>query len=150
MRNPQILKGLCLLLLCTFAIHCGGGKSVRTSDKTRGKYVYTKQIFRGESSWYGRPFHGRRTASGERYDMYGMTAAHKTLPFGTLVQVTNLQNDKKVIVRVNDRGPFIRGRILDLSYAAAQKLGFALIGKANVLARIVIPTRPTSPAKAAP
>jgi rare lipoprotein A (peptidoglycan hydrolase) len=122
-KNNASLKLFCLILFCTFAIHCGGGKSVRTSDKTQGKYIYTKQTFRGESSWYGKPFHGRQTASGERYDMYGMTAAHKTLPFGTLVQVTNLENNKKVIVRVNDRGPFIRRRVLDLSYAAAKKLG---------------------------
>lgn len=150
MKKQTASRLFCLILLCTFAIHCGGGKSVRTSDKTRGKYTYTKQTFRGESSWYGRPFHGRRTASGERYDMYGMTAAHKTLPFGTLVQVTNLENDKKVIVRINDRGPFIHRRVLDLSYAAAQKLGFALNGKANVLARIILLRHPTGPAKAAP
>lgn len=150
MKNQSALKLICLFCLCLFALHCGGGKTVRTSDKSRGKYTYTKQSFRGESSWYGRPFHGRRTASGERYNMYQMTAAHKTLPFGTLVQVTNLDNDKKVIVRINDRGPFIRRRVLDLSFAAAQKLGFAMNGKTNVLARVIKPARPTSSAKAAP
>jgi rare lipoprotein A len=77
----------------------------------------------GEASWYGRQHHGRRTASGETYDMHKLTAAHRTLPLGTRVLVTNLENDRTVEVRINDRGPFIRGRMLDLSYAAAQRLG---------------------------
>jgi rare lipoprotein A len=77
----------------------------------------------GEASWYGRQHHGKRTASGEAYDMHKLTAAHRTLPLGTRVLVTNLENDRTVEVRINDRGPFIRGRMLDLSYAAAQRLG---------------------------
>ena len=76
----------------------------------------------GPASWYGEPHHGRRTASGETYDMYQLTAAHPTLPFGTRVLVTNLKNDRSVEVRINDRGPHVAGRIIDVSYAAAQKL----------------------------
>jgi rare lipoprotein A len=78
---------------------------------------------RGLASWYGRPFHGRRTASGELYNMYAMTAAHRTLPLPSFARVSNPANGRSVIVRVNDRGPFIKGRIVDLSYTAAQKLG---------------------------
>jgi len=77
---------------------------------------------RGVASWYGRKFHGRRTSSGEPYDMYAMTAAHKTLPLPCYVRVRNLQNGKSVVVRVNDRGPFLNNRIIDLSYAAAARL----------------------------
>lgn len=78
---------------------------------------------RGLASWYGRKFHGRRTASGEIYNMYAMTAAHRTLPLPSYARVTNPANGRSVIVRVNDRGPFIKGRIIDLSYTAALKLG---------------------------
>ncbi|HEX7046735.1 MAG TPA: septal ring lytic transglycosylase RlpA family protein [Gammaproteobacteria bacterium] len=87
---------------------------------------------RGDASWYGTKFHGRRTSSGETYDMYLMTAAHKTLPLPTYVRVTNLDNDKSIIVRVNDRGPFHDGRIIDLSYAAALKLDVVSTGTAPV------------------
>ena len=86
----------------------------------------------GEASWYGTKFHGRKTSSGEPYDMYAMTAAHKTLPLPTYVEVTNKRNGRKAIVKVNDRGPFHPGRIIDLSYAAAQKLGVAGEGTAPV------------------
>ncbi|EHR73531.1 rare lipoprotein A [Burkholderiales bacterium JOSHI_001] len=78
---------------------------------------------KGLASWYGRPFHGRKTASGEVYDMYAMTAAHKTLPIPSYVRVRNPSNGREIIVRINDRGPFVAGRIVDLSYAAAVKLG---------------------------
>jgi rare lipoprotein A len=87
---------------------------------------------RGTASWYGRDFHGKRTSSGESYDMYAMTAAHKTLPLGTLVQVKNLANRRSVAVRINDRGPFVRGRIIDLSYAAADKIDMIGPGTAPV------------------
>jgi len=88
---------------------------------------------KGIASWYGPRFHGRRTASGERYDQNKMTAAHKTLPFGTLVKVHNLDNDKSVIVRINDRGPFGNGRIIDVSKAAAKELGMIGPGTARVI-----------------
>lgn len=93
----------------------------------------------GEASWYGTKFHGQATANGEEYDLYGMTAAHKTLPLPTYVQVTNLDNQRRVIVRVNDRGPFYSTRIIDLSYAAAKKLGFAERGVARVLVEGIDP-----------
>jgi len=77
---------------------------------------------KGEASWYGKKYHGRDTASGERYDMHKMTAAHQTLPFHTVVRVKNLDNGREIKVRITDRGPFVKGRILDLSYGAAKKL----------------------------
>ncbi|EZQ18518.1 lipoprotein [Halopseudomonas bauzanensis] len=86
----------------------------------------------GLASWYGTKFHGQLTANGESYDLYGMTAAHKTLPLPTYVRVTNVDNDRSIIVRVNDRGPFHSDRIIDLSYAGAVKLGFAEKGVARV------------------
>ncbi|GGI99215.1 septal ring lytic transglycosylase RlpA family protein [Halopseudomonas pertucinogena] len=86
----------------------------------------------GLASWYGTKFHGQLTANGENYDLYGMTAAHKTLPLPTYVRVTNLDNQRSIIVRVNDRGPFHSDRIIDLSYAGAVKLGFAERGTARV------------------
>jgi len=87
---------------------------------------------RGTASWYGKKFHGQRTAIGETYDMYGMTAAHPTLPVPSYARVTNLANGKSVVVRVNDRGPFLHDRIIDLSYAAAWKLGYVNQGSAEV------------------
>ena len=86
----------------------------------------------GIASWYGKQFHGKKTSSGEIYDMYAMTAAHKTLPLGTRLRVVNLANNKSVIVRVNDRGPFVRGRIIDLSYSAAKKIDMIAAGTAPV------------------
>ena len=92
---------------------------------------------RGIASWYGEPFHGRATASGEIYDMHGLTAAHKELPLGTWVKVRNLGNGRSVTVKVNDRGPFVRGRIIDMSYGAAQKLGMVGPGTAKVEVTVV-------------
>ena len=107
-----------------------------------GKTYYVKDSsdgFRqkGIASWYGSKFHGRRTSSGEEYSMYSMTAAHKTLPIPVYVEVTNIDNGRIAIVKVNDRGPFHEGRIIDLSYAAATKLGVAQSGTANVKIRVV-------------
>jgi rare lipoprotein A len=90
---------------------------------------------RGIASWYGEDFHGRPTANGEEYDMHALTAAHKTLPIPTWVEVTNLNNGRRVIVKVNDRGPFVGGRIIDLSYAAAETLGMVRAGTARVEVR---------------
>ncbi len=87
---------------------------------------------RGLASWYGRDFHGKKTSNGEIYNMYAMTAAHKTLPLGTHVQVYNLENNRKAVVRINDRGPFVRGRIIDLSYTAAKEIGIVGPGTARV------------------
>jgi rare lipoprotein A len=94
----------------------------------------TSEGFRqtGVASWYGKDFHGQKTSSGEVYDMYKISAAHKTLPFGTWVRVNNLENNRKIEVRINDRGPFSKERIIDLSYAAAKALGVAGPGTARV------------------
>ncbi|PIW47497.1 MAG: septal ring lytic transglycosylase RlpA family protein [Zetaproteobacteria bacterium CG12_big_fil_rev_8_21_14_0_65_54_13] len=86
----------------------------------------------GVASWYGKDFHGKPTANGEHYDMHTLSAAHKTLPLPTLVRVTNLENGRTVIVRVNDRGPFVKERLIDLSYAAARELGYERQGTAHV------------------
>jgi rare lipoprotein A len=102
-------------------------------------------VERGVASWYGPGFHSASTSNGERYDMYAMTAAHKTLPLPTYVQVTNLSNGKHVIVRVNDRGPFKEGRIIDLSYSAAAKLDMIKAGTTFVEVRALTPTQKESP-----
>ncbi|WP_420814658.1 septal ring lytic transglycosylase RlpA family protein [Paraburkholderia susongensis] len=86
----------------------------------------------GRASWYGRFFHGRRTANGERYDMHALTAAHRTLPLGSYVRVTNPANSRSVVVRINDRGPYARGRVIDLSMAAASALDMRHSGTARV------------------
>jgi len=90
---------------------------------------------RGMASWYGKDFHGRSTANGETYDMHALTAAHKTLPIPTWVEVTNLTNGRRVIVKINDRGPFVAGRIIDLSYAAATELDMVNAGTTQVEVR---------------
>jgi len=88
--------------------------------------------FVGKASWYGKDFQGKLTASGEKYNMYSYTAAHKTLPFGTVVTVTNLTNNRSIDVKINDRGPYADGRILDLSYLAAKQIGLINMGIAKV------------------
>ena len=114
------------------------GKTYKTLNSSSGF------VERGIASWYGTKFHGRRTSSGEDYNMYAMTAAHKTLPLPTYVEVTNLDNGRHVIVKVNDRGPFHDGRIIDLSYAAAIKLGTNKTGTGRVEIRAIDPDRPTA------
>jgi rare lipoprotein A len=94
---------------------------------------------RGIASWYGLPFHGRRTANGERFDMNALTAAHPSLPFGTRVKVRSLVNGREVIVRINDRGPFAPGRIIDLSHAAARAIGLVGFGVKRVSLTLVEP-----------
>ncbi|WP_243454778.1 septal ring lytic transglycosylase RlpA family protein [Meiothermus sp. CFH 77666] len=94
-------------------------------------------IQQGWASWYGPRFHGRRTANGERFNKFRLTAAHRTLPFNTRVRVTNLHNGRSVVVRINDRGPYIRGRIIDLSYAAARQLGMHRQGVIQVKVEIL-------------
>jgi len=91
----------------------------------------------GEASWYGEQFHGNQTASGEVYNMHNHTAAHRTLPFGTRVRVTRVDNGRSVVVRINDRGPFVDDRIIDLSYGAAAEIGMVNDGLADVEVEIV-------------
>lgn len=117
-----------------------------------GKRYYTTKnrsghIERGMASWYGEKFHGRRTSSGEIYNMYAMTAAHKSLPLPTYAEVTNLSNNKKITVRINDRGPFHGDRIIDLSYSAALKLGIVGSGTARVEVRAIDPIADNAPAR---
>ena len=109
-------------------------------------------VERGIASWYGTKFHGRRTSSGEPYDLYAMTAAHKSLPLPTYVRVTNLENGRSIVVKVNDRGPFHDNRVIDLSYAGAYKLGMLGRGTAKVEVRAIDPRRPQQlpPAPPAP
>lgn len=119
----------------------GDGPSVGKPYRVNGvRYVPKAQPgydATGIASWYGGKFHGRRTASGQRYDMNAMTAAHRTLPFGTKVRVTNLRNDRTVILTVNDRGPFVHGRIIDVSRRAAERLGFRGRGTTRVRVQAV-------------
>ena len=97
---------------------------------------------RGLASWYGKRFHGQKTSSGEVYDMYKMTAAHPTLPIPSYVRVTSVANGRSVVVRINDRGPFHAGRVIDLSYVAAYKLGYIAAGSAQVDVEAVVPGQP--------
>ena len=122
--------------------------SVQTKSGVRSQANTTQPYQVGTASWYGQNFHGKETASGERYNMYDMTAAHLTLPMGSYVRVTNLHNGRSVVVRVNDRGPIVPGRIIDVSYGAAQALQFRAKGLQRV--RLDVISRPqTTIAKAA-
>lgn len=130
---------ICLL----FIVSCIGGRSV--ARESRGKISYEHddpktfdgytQI--GIASWYGDKEHGNKAASGEKFNRYAYTAAHKSLPFGTVARVTNLQNGKDVVVMINDRGPFIRGRVIDLSYASARSIELIKTGTAKVKIEVV-------------
>ncbi len=113
------------------------GQTYRVQKSARG------HVERGLASWYGPGFHAERTSSGEPYDMYAMTAAHKTLPIPAYVRVTHLENGRSVVVKVNDRGPFVGDRIIDLSYTAAHKLGMIRSGTAPVEIRVLEPGEET-------
>ncbi len=113
---------ICLMLIPLSACFRAPRPEIRTESPRELKSGGWVPIEQGMASWYGRKFHGRLTANGERYDMYGISAAHKTLPLGTWVMVRNESNGKTLKVRINDRGPFVHGRIIDLSYGAARKL----------------------------
>jgi len=117
-----------LMVFCALLSACSANRRPETRPNSAG----AKPIERGTASWYGLKFHGRRTASGQRFDMNELTAAHPSLPFGTLLEVRNVRNGKSVIVRVNDRGPFSKSRILDLSFGAAREIGLVLSGTAPV------------------
>jgi rare lipoprotein A len=144
---PLIFKGpfriwLCGLAVCCFLAGCATSGPPRRTSQNDPYEVFGKRyipitdsanfIEVGIASWYGKDFHGKNTSSGEVYDMNGMTAAHKTLPLGTYVTVINLENGRSAILRVNDRGPFVDGRIIDLTHAAAEKLGIARDGTGRV------------------
>lgn len=122
---------LAALALLLGVVGCAATRLLATPDPTRPDTPGFREQT-GIASFYAQGHDGRRTASGERFDMRDLTAAHRTLPFGTRVRVTNLGNGREVLVRINDRGPFARGRILDVSYAAARRLGFVGAGVARV------------------
>ncbi|CAM2007461.1 septal ring lytic transglycosylase RlpA family protein [Acanthopleuribacter pedis] len=131
---------MCCLVLGAM-LSCGGRKDVnrRGEIKLRGERPVSMRgkregdlLQKGIASWYGRKYHGRKTSNGERYNMHDLTAAHKTIPFGTLVEVVNRDNGRRVLVRINDRGPFVRGRIIDLSKGAAKEIGLIGTGTAQV------------------
>lgn len=153
LRLSQIITVLIMLQSCTFGVPIGDrtnfprqgvvADTVKSGQGNPSSYVVFGERYyvldsaegfvqRGVASWYGTKFHGRTTSSGEIYNMHAMTAAHKTLPLPVYVHVKNLDNGRSVVVKVNDRGPFIYGRIIDLSYAAAKKLGVDGPGTANV------------------
>jgi len=139
--RPLLLSHLALLLLIVGCATAPPPRSPappeRPSYEVFGKRYYPLPsaedfVERGIASWYGSDFHGRPTSTGEIYNMFAHTAAHKTLPLHTYVEVTNQKNGKKTVVRINDRGPFVDGRIIDLSYTAASELGMAEEGLAPV------------------
>jgi rare lipoprotein A len=133
---------LSLAVLCIVLSGCA--KHKQANAPVQPAKIGTTQ--RGEASWYGEPYNGRRAASGEIYDMEQLTAAHKTLPFQTWVEVTNLENGKRVDVRIIDRGPFVDGRIIDLSRAAAREIDLLRLGVAKVELRVIdAPKVPPSP-----
>jgi len=147
--RSRLAQGLALFL-CVASLGAAQGPNSSGTGHDRGKSTSTSaqpahpkppkklgpyQV--GTASWYGEQFDGKETASGEPFDMYDLTAAHPTLPLGTRVKVTNLRNSKSVVVLVNDRGPVVEGRIIDLSYAAAQVLGFQDKGLQRVRLDIV-------------
>ncbi len=138
-RCPVAALMLLSLITFLFSISVQAGKK----PPTQSPYVIDNKKYypipsadgykqQGLASWYGKAFHGRSTSNGETYDMYAMTAAHKTLPMNTMLLVKNFENNRKAVVRVNDRGPFVRGRIIDLSYRSAQRLGVLNNGTARV------------------
>lgn len=114
-----------LMVFCAVLSGCSANRRPETRPSIQA-------LEKGTASWYGPRFHGRRTASGERYDMNELTAAHPSLPFGTLLEVRNVRTGKSVVVRVNDRGPFSKNRIVDLSFGAAREIGLVLSGTAPV------------------
>ncbi|GEP07664.1 septal ring lytic transglycosylase RlpA family protein [Methylobacterium oxalidis] len=116
-----------LMLLAIVAITCATGACAEAGT--------TAPAQSGVASWYGPGFHGRRTANGERFNTHALTAAHRSLPFGTQVRVTNKSNGRSVVVRINDRGPFVGGRVIDLSNASARAIGVSGVAKVS-LARL--------------
>lgn len=136
----RVLSPVAMVLFLATALGAAPGNK-KTPDSNQGipdqtqetiKPIKTKKFQVGRASWYGRAFQHQKTASGELYDMYQFTAAHRTLPLGSWVRVTNLKNERSVIVRINDRGPLPTSRILDLSYGAAKMLGMGDQGISSV------------------
>ena len=123
-RVLSILMAASILVASVGAAPVPDHPSSQVKAKIKASQPGSKPYQVGNASWYGKRFHGRTTASGEDFDMFDLTAAHRQLPLGTFVKVTDLRNGRWIIVRINDRGPYIRGRIMDLSYSAARMLDF--------------------------
>ncbi|OQY26518.1 MAG: hypothetical protein B6244_13295 [Candidatus Cloacimonetes bacterium 4572_55] len=140
--NKQLVGIACALIFLGCIILPGCGATTQTPNKYFAKCspiehveLAPRQV--GSASWYGKRFHGCQTASGEVYDMYKLTAAHKTLPFGSIVRVVNLCSNKGVVVRINDRGPFAKDRIIDLSFEAAKSCGLIIEGTSPVIVELI-------------
>ncbi len=141
MKLESLIQSISFIMVGTLFLNACGTtssileSSVQDSPSAQSDFTVLKSSPKttiGKASWYGRRFHKRRTASGERFNMYDYTAAHRTLPFGSRLQVRNLKTGKAVFVRVNDRGPLSRTRLIDLSYAAGRELGILKSGLATV------------------
>ncbi|MDQ6974992.1 MAG: septal ring lytic transglycosylase RlpA family protein [Mariprofundaceae bacterium] len=142
------MRIIILLCLALFIASCGEKKIIdETRTATNKPYKIGGQWYypllkadgydeKGIASWYGKDFHGKKTSNGEHYDMHALSAAHPTLPMGTKVRVTNLENGKSMVLRINDRGPFVKERLIDLSYAAAKKIGYARKGTTRVRVQV--------------
>ena len=126
-----------LLPILLGSIVLAGGCAPRKAPSATPASIAPQGVETGQASWYGKAHQGHLTASGERFDMHALTAAHRTLPFGTIVRVTHLKSGRSVDVRINDRGPFHSGRIIDLSYEAARKLGIVGRGTARVKVTVI-------------
>lgn len=139
--RPSIALLTSFCLLAHAAVAQSPGNPHAGVDASRATASHTaaarKSVQRGKVSWYGRAFAGRKTASGERFDPRALTMAHRTLPLGAIVEVTNDANGKRVQLRVNDRGPYCKGRVADLSHAASERLGFADKGVIEATLRVV-------------
>ncbi|MBU1565650.1 MAG: septal ring lytic transglycosylase RlpA family protein [Proteobacteria bacterium] len=142
-RRIRTLLAICFLLAGITLFSACNAEATDSWSRSQEPFVIDDKTYyqipspdgfiqKGLASWYGPPFHGRRTSNGEIYNMHSLTAAHKTLPMGTVLLVRNLENGKDILVRVNDRGPFVDGRIIDLSYKAARALGVVGNGTAKV------------------
>lgn len=142
-RAQFLHSALVFTIVCCFVVTALPAAAASRRPATQAPYVINKKRYfpipnargyneKGYASWYGKKFHGRRTSNGEIYDMHAMTAAHKTLPMNTMLLVKNIDNGRQTVVRINDRGPFVRGRIIDLSYKAAKTLGVVRNGTARV------------------
>ena len=130
-ESPNAIAISVAMLLLVVSVGCSSPRVQSRGVQPQNPSVSGKAEV-GTASYYADKYHGKKTASGERYNMHEMTAAHRTLPFGSKVRVTNLNNSKSVVVRVNDRGPFVKGRLIDLSLAAARKLDMIRSGVARV------------------
>lgn len=148
-NRPLICICACLLFaLASSGCHrraISAAKPSPSSAPAASPHDLPDEEMTGLASWYGHPYHGRRTSSGETYNMHDLTAAHRTLPFDTMVWVSNLENGKQVQVRINDRGPFVEDRVIDLSFAAAKAIDLVGSGTARVSLKIVHATNDAAP-----